>query len=136
VRIGVPPVSLASLKDFAARLRALPTTLAIKVAAAAAPALTEAQRATFNAGTDAFGGSWKVRDDGTRATLTKSGDLSKYVKYVAVGTRIRLALGVRYARYLIGTRPIAPKQGEGLPLAYQQALSKATADVIRAELGQ
>ena len=127
---------MSSLAEFAARLRKLPTVLAIEVAKAAAPVMTDLVHQTFEASEDAFGGSWKIRSDGNRATLKKSGALAKTVKYVAVGTKIRLALGVSYARYLIGSRPIAPKQGEGLPVAYTQALSQVVADVCRRELGQ
>ena len=127
---------MSSLAEFAARLRKLPTVLAIEVAKAAAPVMTDLVHQTFEASEDAFGGSWKIRSDGSRATLKKSGALAKNVKYVAVGTKIRLALGVSYARYLIATRPIAPKQGQGLPVSYSQALSRVTADVCRRELGQ
>lgn len=128
--------AITSLATFSANLRRLPRVVAQKVATAAAPVMTALVLGTFNAGTDAFGGSWKIREDGTRATLKKSGALSKYVKYVAIGTRLRLALGVAHARYLIGTRPIAPKQGQGLPVEYIEALAKVTADVCREELGQ
>lgn len=124
-----------SLADFAARLRKLPTVVAIEVAKAAAPVMTALVLQTFEAGTDAFGGSWKIREDGTRATLKRSGALAKNVKYVAIGTKLRIALGVAHARYNIGTRPIAPKQGQGLPAAYARELQRVTAEVCRRELG-
>ena len=127
---------MSSLADFAARLRKLPTVVAQQVAAASAPVLTAMVQQTFDAGTDAFGGSWKILEDGTRATLRKSGDLSKYIKYVAIGTRVRLSLGVRYARYQIGVRPIAPKKGQGIPLAYTRELQRITAEVCKRELGR
>ncbi len=127
---------MSTLAQFSASLRRLPTVVAQKVAAEAAPVLTAMVRQTFEAGTDAFGGSWKIRADGTRATLRKSGDLARHIKYVAIGTKVRIALGVAYARYQIGTRPVAPKQGEGLPVAYARELSRITADVCRAEIGR
>lgn len=127
---------LSSLKNFTAKLQELPRVLAQKVAAAAAPALTEAARATFDAGEDAFGVNWTPGSEGQRVTLRKSGDLASYIKYVATGTKLRIALGVRYAKYQIGRRPIFPKQGDPLPAAYQRVLEKVAIDTIRAELGR
>lgn len=127
--------ALASLAKFSAGLSRLPTVVAQKVAAEVAPVLTELVNQTFDSSEDAFGGSWRIRADGNRTTLKQSGALAKNVKYVAIGTKLRLALGVRYARYQIGIRPIAPKQGEGLPIEYSRAMERVTAEVIRRELG-
>lgn len=128
-------MNVASLKNFTAKLRELPRTIAIKVAEAAAPALTRAARETFEASEDAFGGSWSPGSKGQRVTLKKSGSLAKYIRYVAVGTKLRVALGVSYARYQIGRRPIFPKQGDPLPTAYVAALRETTIRVARAALG-
>ncbi len=128
--------NIASLKDFTARLRALPTTVAIKVATEAAPALSEAAHQTFDAGEDAYGSTWAPREDGTRATLKKTGTLEGKLRYVAIGTRLRVALGTSYAKYVLGKRPALPRQGEPLPVAYVEALQAATAKVCREELGR
>ncbi len=128
--------NISSLKDFAARLRTLPTVVAIKVAAAAAPALTAVARATFDAGENAYGDTWAIREDGTRATLKKSGDLASKLHYVATGTKLRVALGTRYAKYVLGKRPALPRQGAALPVEYLRVLKETTAAVIRAELGR
>lgn len=127
---------MSSLKEFSAKLRDMPRTVAIKVAAAAAPALTEAMQATFNAGEDAYGVGWAPGSEGQKITLKKSGNLAKYVHFVSVGTKLRVALGVKYAKYQVGKRPITPRQGEPLPKAYSDALKKATDSVISAELGR
>lgn len=126
----------SSIKNFSAALRELPRTVAIKVAAAAAPALTEAARETFDAGEDAYGGAWAPREDGTRATLKQSGSLAGKLRYVATGTKLRVALGTPYAKYVLGKRPALPRQGDPLPDAYVEALKRTTAEVIRAELGK
>ncbi len=128
--------ALTKLGKLSADLRRLPTVVAQKAAAAAAPALTDAARSTFDAGEDPYGATWAIREDGTRATLRDSGALSSKVRYVAIGTRIRLALGVAYAKYVVGRRPVFPKQGATLPKAYSDALQGAVAEVCRAELGQ
>jgi len=127
--------NVQSLKDFSAKLLALPRVVAIKVAEAAAPALTDAARATFDAGQDAYGDTWAIREDGTRATLKKSGALASKIQYVATGTRLRVALGTSYAKYVLGKRPALPRQGAALPVAYVDALRRTAAEVIRAELG-
>lgn len=128
--------ALTSLKKFSANLRSLPTVVAQKVAAAAAPVLTDLARATFDAGENAYGTMWDVREDGSAATLNKSGALASKVFYVAIGTKLRVALGVPYAKYVIGKRPVFPTQGGALPIAYVDALKQTTADVCMAEMTQ
>jgi hypothetical protein len=126
--------NVESLKRFSAKLRELPRVLAEKVAQAAAPALTEAAQATFNAGQDAFGVPWAPGKDGQQVTLRESGALASGIRYVAVGTKIRVVLGVSYAKYQVGRRPIFPRQGDPLPPAYLAALRAATEEVLRREL--
>lgn len=128
-------MNVSSLTNFSAKLRSLPRVVAIKVAEAAAPALTAAAAATFNASSDAFGGSWMPGEKGQTVTLQKSGSLARTIRYVAIGTKLRVQLGVAYAKYQIGRRPIFPKQGDALPTTYVQALTATTARVIREELG-
>jgi hypothetical protein len=127
---------ISSITSFATALRRLPAVVAIKVAAAAAPALTEAARVTFDASEDAYGGSWVLREDGNRATLKKSGTLSSRLRYVAVGTRLRVALGTSYAKYVLGRRPALPRPGAPLPASYIDVLKRAVETVCKAELGR
>lgn len=128
--------NIGSLKDFARRLRELPTVVAQKVAAEVAPALTEVARATFSAGEDAYGGTWTIREDGTRATLRKSGTLASHLHFVAIGTKVRVALGTAYAKYVVGKRPVFPRQGAPLPAAYVAELQRVTSEVCKRELGR
>lgn len=123
-----------SLKDFAKRLRTLPLVVAHKVAQAAAPALTEAAQASFAAGESPYGDAWLPSPDGKTVTLRKSGALQSGVRYVAIGTRLRVALTTRYAKYQVGRRPVTPRQGSALPSEYTAALKRATAEVITAEV--
>jgi len=123
-----------SLKDFSASLRRLPTVVAMKVAAAAAPRLTEAAQSTFESGETPYGVGWAPGSDGKAVTLRRSGALQRGVRYVAIGTRLRLALTTSYAKYVVGTRPVTPRQGAALPEAYSAALAAATREVIAAEL--
>jgi hypothetical protein len=125
---------LSSLSRFSAALRRLPTVVAQRVAEQAAPALTDAALSTFNASQDPFGTPWDAGADGQRVTLRRTGALAKYIRYVAIGTKLRVSLGVSYAKYKVAKRPIFPKQGEPLPVAYVDVLRRVAADVCREEL--
>jgi hypothetical protein len=129
-------VSIASLNKFQQDLRRLPTVVAQKVAAAAAPVLTQLTQATFNSSEDAYGNSWAPGSEGQKITLKKSGSLFSKIHYVAIGTKLRVALGVKYAKYQVGRRPVTPRQGSPLPVAYSEALARAAVAVCKAELGQ
>ena len=128
-------MSLASLEDFTASLRRIPVVVGHKVAEASAPAITAAASATFAAGENAYGVTWAPSASGDRVTLKKTGALAKFVRYVAIGSKLRVSLGVPYAKYQIGKRPIFPPQGAPLPTSYVQTLQRTSDAVIRAELG-
>ncbi len=129
-------MSIASLSKFAADLRNLPRVVAIKVAAASAPVLTQLTQATFNASENAYGTSWKPGAEGQTITLKKSGALFSKIHYVAIGTKLRVALGVKYAKYVVGKRPVTPSQGGALPVAYSEALARTAVAVCRQEFGR
>lgn len=120
---------LASLKAFSSSLRTLPRVLAQRITEKAAPLLTQEALKTFDASENAYGVPWRPGSEGQRVTLRKSGSLARYIHYVAIGTRLRVALGVAYAKYQVGRRPIFPSQSAGLPPAYQKIL----ADVAQRE---
>ena len=122
--------STASLRAFAAKLRALPLVVGHRVAKAAAPILTSLVLETSRSSEDAYGAAWAPGESGQVVTLRKSGALLDGVRYVAIGTRLRLALTTRYAKYQVGRRPVAPKQGEPLPKAYVDALDTTARRVI------
>ncbi len=126
---------LSSLKNFSAALGRLPRVVAQKVALAAAPALTDVARETFEAGENAYGLTWAPGSHGQHVTLRKSGTLSKGIHYVAIGTKLRVALATSYAKFQLGKRPVFPRQGAPLPTAYVEALKATTAKVIAEEMG-
>ena len=127
---------MKSLSEFTNDLRRLPRVVAIRVAEAAAPKLTELAKQTFDASTTPYGEAWKQGKKGQRVTLRKTGALAKFIHYVAIGTRLRVALGVPYAKYQIGKRHVFPRQTGDLPDAYVQTLKRTAVDVVRAELGK
>lgn len=126
--------NLASLKTFSAGLRKLPRVVAQRVATESAPAITSAAAATFAAGEDPYGIPWVPGADGKPVTLRKTGALARTVRYVAIGALLRVVLGVPYAKYQIGKRPVFPRQGGALPPAYTKELQTATERVARSVL--
>lgn len=125
-----------TLSRFASDLRRLPAVVAQKVAAAAAPQLTELVGESFDAGEDPYGNAWIEGADGQRVTLRKSGALAKGLQYVAIGTKLRMRLPVAYAKYQVGRRPVAPAQTKELPESYSRAIARTTVAVCREELGR
>ncbi|MBK6463542.1 MAG: hypothetical protein IPF92_21445 [Myxococcales bacterium] len=126
--------STANLKEFAASLRELPRVVGHRVAAACAPVLTALVVDTSDASADAYGAAWAPGADGQTVTLRKSGALLNGVRYVAIGSKLRLALTTKYAKYQVGRRPVTPRQGEALPPAYARALDTTARLVIREAL--
>lgn len=124
--------SVSSLARFATTMRALPRVLGQRVAAKAAPLLTELAKATFDASEDAYGNSWAPGAEGQRVTLRKSGALARYLVYVAIGTKLRISLGTAYAKFQIGKRPVFPTQGGQLPSTFSATLAKTTQDEAKA----
>ena len=125
-----------SLSEFAQDLRRLPKVVAIRVCEEVAPELTALSKETFSASEDAYGRSWAEGKKHQRVTLRKTGDLASFLKYVATGTKLRVALGVRYAKYQVGRRPVFPRQGGELPDEYVRALQRTAVRVCREEMGK
>jgi hypothetical protein len=126
----VKKLDTSSLSRFEKSLRDLPKGLGIRIAEKAAPAITALAKASFDSGEDPYGVPWAPSVDGDRVDLRDKGDLEKHVRYVANGTKIRVALGVPHAKYQIGKRPIFPRVGL-LPVAYQRKLD----EIVREEMG-
>ena len=126
---------MRSLSQFAADLRRLPRVVAQRVAAEAAPELTKLAEKSFGESETPYGAPWRPGVKGQRVTLDKTGALKRYIHYVALGTKIRVALSVRYAKYQVGKRPVFPKQYGALPPSYMQALQRTAVRIVRQELG-
>jgi len=126
----------SSLKKFSASLREIPRVVAQRVATDSATEISREALTTFNAGQDPYGVSWLPGVDGKPVTLEETGALKRQVRYVAIGTKLRVALGVPYAKYQIGKRRLFPHQGSALPAAYTKALSAVAHEVLREELGR
>lgn len=127
---------VSSLKKFATSLRGLPLVVGHRVAEVSAPEISRASLTTFNAGQDPYGIAWLPGVDGQPVDLVQTGALQRQTRYVAIGTKLRVALGVPYAKYQIGKRPVYPRQGGVLPASYAKTLSTVASAVIRQELAR
>jgi hypothetical protein len=122
----------SKLRKIEQTVRDLPRVVGVKVATAIAQTITGLARKTFDAGENAYGDTWQPGAHGQKVTLRRSGALARF-SYVATGTRLRSALGPRWARFQVGKRGILPRSK--LPIAYVQALRAKTNEVIQRELG-
>lgn len=127
------PLDVSSLRKFEASLRTLPKKLAIDIAERAAPILSAFSRDTFESGQDPYGVPWAPSVTGAKVDLHVSGALRKFIRFVAIGTKLRVSLGVPYAKYQIGKRPVYPRPGV-LPKKYADALATSTREAIEQHL--
>lgn len=126
---------IASLQKFSQDLRRLPRVVAQAVAAAAAPEISKLAKTSFEASRDPYGVPWAPSVvSGDRVTLDETGAMKRHIHYVAIGTKLRVALGVAYAKYQIGKRPVFPRQGGELPAEYSRTLARVAVDVVRREM--
>lgn len=128
-------LDVSSLSRLEKSLRALPKGLALRIAAKAAPVISRLAQSTFDTSADPYGVPWAPGVGGDKITLRQTGALERFVRYVAIGTKLRVALGVAYAKYQIGKRPVYPRPGI-LPPAYRAELAaiaqaEIAASVIR-----
>ena len=123
------------MTKLAATLRALPTVLAQRVASKAAPIISDLAAESFDGSRDPYGAAWAPAKDGGTVTLRRTGTLESFLRYVAIGTRLRVALGTKYAKYQIGKRPVYPRPGL-LPKAYSDALERTTIEEARAAIAE
>lgn len=117
-------LDVSSLHKFSKALRTLPTSLAKDVAFEAAPVITDFAQSSFDSSQDPYGAPWVPGADGKKVTLRKTGALERFIRYVAIGTKLRVSLGVKYAKYQVGKRPVYPRQGGLLPKKYSDALAE------------
>lgn len=123
-----------ALQAFIEKVRTAPKTVAEKVAIEAAPQLTALALETFEAQETPYGTPWKPGAHGQTVTLHQTGKLEDQIHYEAVGPKLRVKLGARYAKYQIGKRPIFPRRND-LPDDYVNVLEEVAQSVLQEELG-
>ncbi len=112
-----------TLTKLSEQLRGLSRELGHKIAAESADEITRLARETFDAGQDADGIPWRESSvDGRKVDLRETDALRDGLSYKAIGLKLRAALGVGYAKYQVGKRPVFPRGA--LPPRYVRALSE------------
>jgi hypothetical protein len=118
----------AKLRDIARNLGEMPQVVRNRVAARAAEAITDLALSSFDAGQTPFGDAWAPGDDGRDVDLYKSGALRGSLRFVASGSRVRCAMGVKHARYQVGKRRVLPAPGQTMPDSWRAACAAITAE--------
>lgn len=97
-----------NLRELARKLKALPVTVAQRIATRTAPSLSGLARASFLAGQTVYG---DARPEGVNGpvSLYRSGAMLGTLSFVAIGRIVRASLGTRYARFHIGRFRILPQ---------------------------
>lgn len=101
-------VGNAAFAGLKAKLRALPVSLAHKVAQQVGPALSAATNTAYEQGRTVYGESRPKGVDGNELDLVDSGDTKSSTTYQVDGRIVRVGLGTKYAKYLIGKYRILP----------------------------
>lgn len=123
-----------SLRRFAKNLRELPKVVAQNVASKAAPSITGLARSAYTGGQTVYGARRPFGVNDNVLTLRKSGATLGALRFVAIGTRVRVQLGTRYAKYLIGRYGILPNGG--LPFEWSKRLASDAAAAISEGVAQ
>lgn len=121
------------LRDVAKRVHGLGAVAAQSVASQAAPLLTTQARSDFDAGRTVYG---TVRPSGVRGpvTLVRTGATRSTLGFSAQGTRMRVVLSTRWAKYLVGRFRILPiGDRSAIPPAWKKAIDGAVSRVLSAE---
>lgn len=124
-------IDTSSLSRFSNALRTMSRGLASAIAAKAAPVISDFAAKSFASSTDPYGVAWVPSVTGDTVKMRKTGALSRFIRYVAIGTKLRVSLGVPYAKYQIGRRPVYPRQGGALPAEYSDALKRIAIEEAR-----
>ena len=110
------------LTTFAAKLRALPVTLAAEVATSAAPAMTDLTQQAYDGGQTVYGDARPRGVNGQPLTLRKTGATEAGLRFINIGTIVRCVLPNHYQRYLIGKYRVLPNGA--MPAAWRAKLDQ------------
>lgn len=123
---------LAELRKNLGRLADVATDVARKVA----PRFKGFVEAGFAKKADPYGNAWRpikaaTRKRGTKSILIRAGTMARKVDVLAFGSRVRVLLGVFYARFHISTgRGILPRRGR-LPPTWTREIEAASVAELR-----
>jgi hypothetical protein len=118
-----------TLKRLAKNLRALPTTVSMRVAERVAPLLSERAASAYASGQTVYGDARPAGKHGNSLDLHVTGTTQGRVQFAAIGTVVRARLGTRYARFLIGKYRVLP-MGR-LPVAWSEDIGRIAREEIQ-----
>lgn len=126
--MAVDTAALRSINSLKAALRRLPVTSVARIAARAAPAMSELAQDAHASGKTVFDRPRPLGVDGEALSLERTGDTKRALQFVATGRDIRTARLPRYAKYLIGKYDLLPNGP--LPQAWRERLRDIAAEVL------
>lgn len=116
------PAGLASLSKLGSAMRAAPLRIRTNVAKEGSVALTDDLREDFDGGRTAYGDPRPLSKAGTPLSLVKSGGTKATLVFKAIGTILRVALGTKHAKFLVGKYGMLPNP-KRLPSDWQKKLA-------------
>lgn len=118
--------NLEDLRALKASLRAAPLSVAHDVAKRASPVMTKLSQVAYDGGDTVYDVARPRGVDGDRLSLVKTGATRRQMVFVSNGTIVRVVLGPKYAKYLIGKYDVLPNGA--LPAKWRDALKKVVAE--------
>jgi hypothetical protein len=128
----IDAAGLRSLRSLKKALQRLPITATARIAARAAPAMSDLAGGAYDSGQTVYGRPRPRGVDGQALTLERTGASRRAMQFSATGRDIRTAPLPRYTRYLIGKYDCLPNGP--LPLAWRERLRDIAARVLLDEI--
>lgn len=130
--MAIDAAALRSINSLKRALRNAPLTVTARIAARAAPAMSDLAQDAHASGRTAYGSARPRGVDGEALTLDRTGETRRALSFVATGRDIRTTRLPRYAKYLIGKYSILPNGP--LPVAWRERLRDIAARVLYDEI--
>lgn len=128
----IDAAGLRSLNSLKRALKSLPITATARIAARAAPEMSELAGGAYDGGKTVYGRPRPRSVDGKELTLERTGASRRAMRFSATGRDIRTAVLPRYTRYLIGKYDVLPNGP--LPLSWRERLREIASRVLYDEI--
>lgn len=132
--VAVDAAALRSINALKRALKSLPVTSVARIAARAAPAMSELAQGAHATGKTVYDRPRPRGVDGDPLSLERTGATKSALQFVATGRDIRTVKLPRYAKYLIGKYGLLPGGKGALPPAWRDRLREIAAHVLHDEI--
>ena len=119
---------IRTLRSLKKALTSMPITASARIAARAAPEITEIAQGAYDSGRTVYGTARPRGTDGRALDLVRTGASRAAMAFAATGRDIRTARLPKYTRYLIGRYDVLPNGP--LPLHWRDRLRTIAAHVL------